>query len=126
MKVPVVIQDNSGAPDSLQLYLPACYSKGVEIPATVTSKGQITIPAEVRKALGLQTGDRVVFRVVDGRAILHPEEGTAGEEAPGAELEKVPDFFDLAGTVSVPPGVEPGDWPAHRAAAWAAAVRDRE
>jgi antitoxin PrlF len=29
--------------------------------ATVTSKGQITIPAKVRKALGLDPGDRVEF-----------------------------------------------------------------
>jgi len=29
--------------------------------ATVTSKGQITIPSEVRKKLGLRTGTRVEF-----------------------------------------------------------------
>jgi antitoxin PrlF len=29
--------------------------------ATVTSKGQITIPARVRAALGLEAGDRVEF-----------------------------------------------------------------
>jgi AbrB family looped-hinge helix DNA binding protein len=29
--------------------------------ATVTSKGQITIPLEVRKALGLRSGSRVAF-----------------------------------------------------------------
>lgn len=29
--------------------------------ATVTSKGQITIPAKVRDALGLDSGDRVEF-----------------------------------------------------------------
>jgi AbrB family looped-hinge helix DNA binding protein len=29
--------------------------------ATVTSKGQITIPAEVRRALGLRSGSRVAF-----------------------------------------------------------------
>lgn len=29
--------------------------------ATVTSKGQITIPADVRRSLGVQTGDRVEF-----------------------------------------------------------------
>jgi len=29
--------------------------------ATVTSKGQITIPADVRKALSVGTGDRVEF-----------------------------------------------------------------
>lgn len=29
--------------------------------ATVTSKGQITIPKQVRQSLGLSTGDRVEF-----------------------------------------------------------------
>jgi antitoxin PrlF len=29
--------------------------------ATVTSKGQVTIPAKVRAALGVETGDRIEF-----------------------------------------------------------------
>jgi antitoxin PrlF len=33
--------------------------------SSLTSKGQVTIPAEVRRLLGLQPGDRVAF-VVDG------------------------------------------------------------
>ena len=36
--------------------------------ATVSSKGQITIPAEVRNALKIDTGDRVQFiRLEEGR-----------------------------------------------------------
>jgi antitoxin PrlF len=36
--------------------------------ATLTSKGQITIPVEVREALGVDTGDRVEFvEVAPGR-----------------------------------------------------------
>lgn len=31
--------------------------------AKLTSKGQITIPREVRRALGLHTGDRLAFRL---------------------------------------------------------------
>jgi antitoxin PrlF len=42
--------------------------------ATVTSKGQITIPKEVREELGLRVGDRVAFRVLDdGRIVVEPE-----------------------------------------------------
>jgi antitoxin PrlF len=33
--------------------------------ATLTSKGQITIPVRVRKALGLDAGDRVEFVEID-------------------------------------------------------------
>jgi len=32
--------------------------------ATLTSKGQITIPSQVRHALGLEAGDRVEFAIV--------------------------------------------------------------
>ena len=36
--------------------------------ATVTSKGQITIPAQVREQMGVDTGDRVEFvEVAPGR-----------------------------------------------------------
>jgi len=31
------------------------------IEAKITSKGQTTIPAEIRERLGLQTGDRIAF-----------------------------------------------------------------
>ena len=33
--------------------------------ATMTSKGQLTIPAEIRKAMGLNAGERVVFTCLD-------------------------------------------------------------
>jgi antitoxin PrlF len=33
--------------------------------ATITSKGQITIPVQVRTALGVETGDRVEFVEVE-------------------------------------------------------------
>jgi antitoxin PrlF len=38
--------------------------------ATVTSKGQITIPKDVREHLGLEAGDRVVFVVQSDRDVL--------------------------------------------------------
>ncbi len=39
--------------------------------SAVTSKGQITIPAEVRRAMGLQHQDRVVFTVMpDGTTVM--------------------------------------------------------
>jgi antitoxin PrlF len=42
--------------------------------ATVTSKGQITIPPGVRETVGLQAGHRVSFEVrEDGVVEMHPE-----------------------------------------------------
>lgn len=39
--------------------------------ARMTSKGQITVPKEVREALGLKPGDSVLFRVrEDGAAAM--------------------------------------------------------
>jgi len=38
--------------------------------STLTTKGQATIPAEVRKALDLHEGDKVVFTVKDHKAII--------------------------------------------------------
>lgn len=37
--------------------------------ATVTSKGQVTIPKKVREQLRLQTGDKVDFRIADDGSI---------------------------------------------------------
>ena len=45
--------------------------------AAITSKGQITIPAEVRKKLGLKPGDRVRFiEGENGEYILKPKAGS--------------------------------------------------
>jgi AbrB family looped-hinge helix DNA binding protein len=38
----------------------------VELKARVTSKGQLTIPKEVRKALGVREGDSLLFEINDG------------------------------------------------------------
>ena len=38
--------------------------------ATLTSKGQITIPANIRKALRLSTGERVVFTQLDDGTVI--------------------------------------------------------
>jgi antitoxin PrlF len=74
----------------------------MDVPATLTSKGQITVPKSVRDALGLKEGDRVLFRVLDGRAVL----------------AKVEDFLDLAGSVSVASGKRGATWPEIKATTW--------
>ncbi|MFY9748038.1 MAG: AbrB/MazE/SpoVT family DNA-binding domain-containing protein [Acidobacteriaceae bacterium] len=43
----------------------------------LSSKGQVTIPQEVRVRLGLRTGDRVEFVEEGGKTILQPERAGA-------------------------------------------------
>ncbi|MGI5835438.1 MAG: AbrB/MazE/SpoVT family DNA-binding domain-containing protein [Chloroflexota bacterium] len=44
--------------------------------ATVTSKGQVTIPKEVREALGIKDRDRIAFIVEGKRAVIIPMKTT--------------------------------------------------
>ena len=36
----------------------------------ITSKGQVTIPVEVRRALGLDVGDTTLFEKIDGNIVI--------------------------------------------------------
>jgi len=58
----------------------------MDVAAKVTSKGQVTIPKEVREALGISEGDQVVFRVQQHHALF----------------ARTPNLLDLAGEVEVP------------------------
>lgn len=40
------------------------------ISSTLTVKGQATIPAEIRKALDLKPGDKIVFEISDHQAVI--------------------------------------------------------
>jgi AbrB family looped-hinge helix DNA binding protein len=40
--------------------------------STISSKGQITVPAEIRQRLGLKPGDRVEFVVEEGKTVMRP------------------------------------------------------
>lgn len=43
--------------------------------SSISSKGQITIPQEVRIRMGLKEGDRVEFVMENGQTILRPARG---------------------------------------------------
>jgi antitoxin PrlF len=45
--------------------------------STISSKGQITVPAEIRRRLGLKEGDRVEFVVENEKTVIRPAR-TAG------------------------------------------------
>jgi len=74
----------------------------VDVPATVTSKGQVTLPKAVRDALGIRAGDEVLFRVHRNRAVL----------------AKVPDFLELKGSVPLPPGSKGVSWSTIKSETW--------
>jgi AbrB family looped-hinge helix DNA binding protein len=44
----------------------------VKAVATITSKGQITVPSAVRRELGLRDGDGLEFTVTRGQAVVRP------------------------------------------------------
>jgi AbrB family looped-hinge helix DNA binding protein len=43
-----------------------------ELVTTVTQKGQVTIPSQIRQALDLKARDKVVFTLEEGEARLRP------------------------------------------------------
>ena len=67
----------------------------MDVAATLTSKGQLTVPKAVRDALGLREGDRVVFRVLEDRAVV----------------SRSPSLLELAGAVPVPAQARGSSWP---------------
>ena len=65
--------------------------------ATVTSKGQITIPGEIRKALGLSAGDEVMFFPLgNGQFAFRPRTGSIRDlEGIVPKLSHIPTLEEL-------------------------------
>lgn len=60
--------------------------------AKVTSKGQVTIPVEIRRKLGIKNGDKVLFMEESGRVYMMNSSMDAFHEAQRAfagEAERV-------------------------------------
>lgn len=77
---------------------------------TVTKKGQVTIPKEVRRILGLKEKDRVAISVEGEKAVI----------------KKVTSLLEMQGSVKIPANVRGLTWKeierrAHRAQAMRAA-----
>jgi AbrB family looped-hinge helix DNA binding protein len=43
--------------------------------STISSKGQVTVPQEIRQRIGLAAGDRVEFVVENGQTLIRPFRG---------------------------------------------------
>ncbi len=55
----------------------------IEVVVRVGEKGRITIPASVRKALGLREGDPLILYIRRGEIVLRPERAVTSEEIKG-------------------------------------------
>ncbi len=53
---------------------------------TITTKGQITIPKDIRQGLALQTGDQVIFVLEGNKAIMYPSHQRSLMQLRGALL----------------------------------------
>ena len=69
--------------------------------STVTSKGQVTIPMKIRRALGIRQGSKVAFAQNNGKIELHvvhraPEAVVSGFGMLDARGKRLPADFDAA------------------------------
>ena len=55
----------------------------LRVRTTLTRKGQVTVPVEIRRALGLQEGDKVLF-TMEGREVRLARTGSVVEQTKGA------------------------------------------
>jgi antitoxin PrlF len=55
----------------------------------VTRKGQVTIPADIRRALGIKEGDKVAF-VLEGDQVKLTRKGSVVEQTAGALKSNIP------------------------------------
>lgn len=78
--------------------------------ATVTSKGQITVPKVIRETLAVYPGDKVAFTI---------DEGTVAVEGISTDIE------DLIGSIKQVPGAGTSDLNRIREEAWEEVVQDR-
>lgn len=45
---------------------------GMKYSSSISSKGQVTVPQEIRKRLGVRPGDRIDFVVEGDRTVIRP------------------------------------------------------
>ena len=77
--------------------------------------GWLTLPAAIRRALGMDTGDQLDVEVVDGRIVLRPLKVSTAAEVP-------PPAVELEPTVTASPDGKQGPGRLRKGAAAASAV----
>lgn len=78
--------------------------------AILSSKNQVTIPREVRAALGLKSGEAVVFDIAED------------SHGPAVTLRRSKSLQELAGSFPSPADVANLSWEEIRSRAWASAA----
>lgn len=63
--------------------------------STLTSKGQITVPKDIRDVLQLRPSDKVLITIEKGHAVLRPIHGN---------------ILDIGGSIKLPEGEKPIDF----------------
>jgi len=61
----------------------------------MTSKGQVTVPAEVRRKLGVRPGDAIVFRILEDRVEIDRAAMTLDEAFGSVEPLQRPEDFEM-------------------------------
>ncbi|MBN2497938.1 MAG: AbrB/MazE/SpoVT family DNA-binding domain-containing protein [Deltaproteobacteria bacterium] len=74
--------------------------------ATLTSRSQITIPAEIRRRLGIGPGDKVLLYIDAGQAVLRPLGGRLTDFLEGLGRE----VWTAEGRANVQIGRDRGAW----------------
>ena len=57
--------------------------------STITAKGQTTVPKSVRNALGLKSGEKIVFRIEGGQVIVSKREPAHRDPAMASFLKLI-------------------------------------
>lgn len=61
---------------------------------TITTKGQVTIPLEIRRLLGVKANDQIRFRIVEGKVEIEPVAMTLEETFASVTPLQRPENFD--------------------------------
>lgn len=66
---------------------------------TVTQRGQVTIPAEVRRKLGVKARDKVTFTMEDGKILVSPARFTLETAFGSVKPSRRPEDFEEMGRI---------------------------